>query len=175
MKTFTNKDHLIIKRTLDRMKEKQPPEHYDLVYNNTKRLLNDPLNEYEKVRLIGDIVQTIGECENSGEDFVAFTDILYKHLAPDSNEHVLNVQLPPSTLEAVYAEPILQTTVPVNEHIYAEPANLSQQQTMMPLLLANNYSRPVDESLGNNMGANEYSEPVKNIVPGCKFLYKLIM
>lgn len=161
-KTFSNRDHIIIKRTLETMKAKQPEEKYELVSNNTRRLLHEHLNEYEKVRIIGDIVQTIGECENSGEDFVAFTDILYKHLAPDETTTLRNttVPRPQAPLDGLYAEPVLPQTArdPAkanSEHIYAEPNVLTQQQTLIPLLLANNYSSPVD-----NANSNLYSEPV---------------
>ena len=166
-KTFSNHDHIIIKRTLETMKQKQPEEKYELVYNNTKRLLHEHLNEYEKVRIIGDIVQIIGECENSGEDFVAFTDILYKHLAPETTTAVrTTVPRQQQPLNDLYAEPNLpqNTRDPAkvnSEHIYAEPTVLMQQQTMIPLLLANNYSNPVDnnaaEAIINN---NVYSEPI---------------
>lgn len=167
-KTFSNRDHIIIKRTLETMKQKQPDDKYELVYNNTKRLLHEHLNEYEKVRIIGDIVQTIGECENSGEDFVAFTDILYKHLAPDATTTVRNttVPRPQQPIDDLYAEPVLpqNTRDPAkvnSEHIYAEPTVLMQQQTMIPLLLANNYSNPVDNNVvGANINNNVYSEPV---------------
>lgn len=172
-KAFSNRDHIIIKRTLETMKQKQPDEKYELVYNNTKRLLHEHLNEYEKVRIIGDIVQTIGECENSGEDFVAFTDILYKHLAPDATTTVRNttVPRPQQPIDGLYAEPGLpqNTRDPTkvnSEHIYAEPTVLMQQQTMIPLLLANNYSNPVDNNANAAVGANNnnnnnvYSEPI---------------
>lgn len=183
MKTFSNKDQTIIKKTLETMKEKQPADKYEIVNTNTQRLLNETLNEYEKVRIIGDIVQVIGDCENCGEDFVAFTDILYKHLAPDNGKNIVPVPVTQTlpymtnTGEVLYSEPVLhqpqtqvsqqnsmrprQTSDPIadpklNEHIYAEPTNLMQQQTMMPLLLANNYSSPLDD----NLNSAEYSEPV---------------
>lgn len=161
-KIFSNHDHIIIKRTLELMKQKQPKDKYELVYNHTKRLLHEHINEYEKVRIIGDIVQTIGECENSGEDFVAFTDILYKHLAPDTTTTPRTATAARApTLDDLYAEPRLpqSNATPSKEHIYAEPTVLSQQQTMVPLLLANNYSKPLDNNIGiiNN---NLYSEPV---------------
>jgi hypothetical protein len=168
-KTFSVRDHTIIKRTLETMKQKQPNDKYELVYNNTKRLLHEHLNEYEKVRIIGDIVQTIGECENCGEDFVAFTDILYKHLAPDMTTTVRNTTVPRPQLQPIddlYAEPGLpqNTRDPTkvnSEHIYAEPTVLMQQQTMIPLLLANNYSNPVDNNVGGvNNNNNVYSEPI---------------
>lgn len=166
-KTFSTRDHMIIKRTLETMQLKQPEEKYEMVYNNTKRLLHEQLNEYEKVRIIGDIVQTIGECENSGEDFVAFTDILYKHLAPDATTTLRNttVPRPQQPIDDLYAEPVLaqnaRDPAKVNsEHIYAEPNVLMQQQTMIPLLLAANYSNPVDNNANNNNNNNLYSEPV---------------
>lgn len=164
-KTFSSRDQNIIKRTLETMQQKQPAERYELVNSNTQRLLHRHLNEYEKVKIIGDIVQAIGECENSGEDFVAFTDILYKHLAPDTTTvratTVARVQQP---IDDLYAEPGLpqSTQKPTKngaDHIYAEPTTLMQQQTMIPLLLANQYSSPLDNStlINNN---NVYSEPI---------------
>lgn len=167
-KTFSTRDHIIIKRTLETMKQKQPEDKYELVHNNTKRLLHEQLNEYEKVRIIGDIVQAIGECENSGEDFVAFTDILYKHLAPDATTtlRTTTVPRPQAPIDDLYAEPApaqsSRDPSKVNsEHIYAEPTVLTQQQTRIPLLLANNYSNPVDNNVsGSNNNNNLYSEPV---------------
>lgn len=176
-KSFSNHDRIIIKQTLDIMKQKQPEDKYEMVYNNTQRLLHEHLNEYEKVKIIGDIVQTIGECENCGEDFVAFTDILYKHLAPDTTTTLrsttaLNIQQqqqPPHIIDDLYSEPALPQTSDTaprreytkqnSEHIYAEPTMLTQQQTLMPLLLANNYSNPLDSNVVVNNN-NVYSEPV---------------
>lgn len=162
VKSFSNRDQVIIQRTLEIMKQKQPQDKYVIVHNNTKRLLNENLNEYEKVRIIGDIVQTIGECENSSEDFVAFTDILYKHLAPDptTTTRTTTVQRPQAPVNDIYTEPSLlqNTRLPLkanSEHIYSEPTVLSQKQTMIPLLLANNYSSPLDTE-----NSNLYSEPV---------------
>ncbi|KAG5683619.1 hypothetical protein PVAND_012892 [Polypedilum vanderplanki] len=170
-KSFSNHDRIIIKQTLETMKQNQPEEKYEMVFNNTQRLLHEHLNEYEKVKIIGDIVQTIGECENCGEDFVAFTDILYKHLAPDTTTTLRNTtashiqqQQPP--LDDLYSEPVLPQNNANNnarktnsEHIYAEPTVLTQQQTMIPLLLANNYSNPLDNNVNINNN-NLYSEPI---------------
>lgn len=163
-KAFSNRDRAIIKQTLDTMRQKQPTDKYELVYTHTKRLMQEQVSEYEKVRIIGDIVQTIGECENSGEDFVAFTDILYKHLAPDATISTRNttVQRLQAPTDGLYSEPILAQSIQNpskanSEHIYAEPTALTQKQTMMPLLLTTNYSNPLDTHLNNN---NLYSEPV---------------
>lgn len=178
-KSFSNHDRIIIKQTLETMKQKQPEDKYEIVHNNTHRLLHEHLNEYEKVKIIGDIVQTISDCENSGEDFVAFTDILYKHLAPDTTTTVrtttaLRLHQQPDQL---YSEPVLpQSTAAAatarhpsktnSEHIYAEPTVLTQQQTMVPLLLANNYSNPLDSNVnGNNNHQHLYSEPVMHEAP----------
>lgn len=171
-KSFSNHDRVIIKQTLETMKQKQPEEKYEMVHNNTKRLLHEHLNEYEKVKIIGDIVQAISDCENAGEDFVAFTDILYKHLAPDTTTTVRNTtasRLHPQTNTELYSEPALPqatTRLPSktnSEHIYAEPTMLTQQQTMVPLLLANNYSNPLDTNKSNHQ--HLYSEPVIHEAP----------
>lgn len=203
-KSFSNHDRIIIKQTLETMKQKQPEEKYEMVHNNTKRLLHEHLNEYEKVKIIGDIVQTISDCENAGEDFVAFTDILYKHLAPDTTTTVRSTTASrlnqhPNTADQLYSEPVLpQANANTNiitattrdpsktnsEHIYAEPTMLTQQQTMVPLLLANNYSNPLDSnsvtavaavvnnnnssninSNNNNHQQHLYSEPVIHETP----------
>lgn len=175
-KSFSNHDRIIIKQTLETMKQKQPQEKYELVQNNTHRLLHEHLNEYEKVKIIGDIVQTISDCENAGEDFVAFTDILYKHLAPDTTTTVrsttalrLNQQ---TNADQLYSEPVLPQAIrhpskTNSEHIYAEPTMLTQQQTMVPLLLANNYSNPLDSNANNATSNNNnlYSEPVIHEAP----------
>lgn len=185
-KLFSNRDREIIERTLETMKKKHPGEKYEMVFNNTKRLLNEHPNEYEKVRIIGDIVQTIGECENSGEDFVAFTDILYKHLAPEANVTLRTaaVSRPQQPNDSLYAEPIVLQNALVpsrvnSEHIYAEPAALSQQQqTMTPLLLSNNYSSPMDSHTRNSDGKTNYlySEPVlhENASGEFDFIWKII-
>lgn len=150
-KLFSSHDRIIITKMLERMQQKQPKDKYELVFRNTKRLLHEDINEYQKVGLIGDIVQTIGECENSSEDFVAFTDILYKHLAPDNSTTTRNATLVTAETEIPIA---LSQGRSNSEHIYAEPSPLSQQQT--PLLLSNNYSSPLDNNENNNL----YSEPV---------------
>uniref|UniRef100_A0A1L8D9W1 Uncharacterized protein n=2 Tax=Nyssomyia neivai TaxID=330878 RepID=A0A1L8D9W1_9DIPT len=145
MRIFTPEDRMIINQTLERMKAKHPPEKYDQVYNNTQKLLNGSLTESEKVLTIGEVVRTLSECENSGEDFVAFTDILYKHLAPkDTNQN-----------DPVYAEPNLiatnddRTQLDLN-HIYAEPHSVQQP------LLNNEYAFPVDRNTETGL----YTEPV---------------
>ncbi|XP_055713189.1 uncharacterized protein LOC129807750 isoform X2 [Phlebotomus papatasi] len=144
---FSPEDRLIISQTLEKMKMKHPPEKYDQVYNNTQKLFNGSLTESEKVLTIGEIVTTLGKCENSGEDFVAFTDILYKHLAPkDNNQN-----------DPVYAEPNLlvsndddrNTQLDLN-HIYAEPNSVQQP------LLNNEYAFPVDRNTESGL----YTEPV---------------
>lgn len=164
-KTFSGRDKAIIKQTLDTMRQKQPTDKYELVFTHTKRLMQEQLSEYEKVRIIGDIVQTIGECENCGEDFVAFTDILYKHLAPDAtiSARTTTVQRMQAPSDGLYSEPVLARNSQYpskanSEHIYAEPTALTQKQTLVPLLLTNNYSNPLDTHLNNNN--NLYSEPV---------------
>lgn len=150
-KSFSNDDRLIITQTLEKIKLKQSSDKYDQVYNYTKRLLEGNLTETEKVLTIGEIVTTLGDCENSGADFVAFTGILYKHLAPkDDNEN-----------DPVYAEvdlvsseePTTYDQQTVLDHIYAEPHSVQQP------LLTNEYSTPLDR---NDMGAL-YSEPITNL------------
>lgn len=155
-KSFSNDDRRIINQTLETMRNKQPREKYDQVYNNTKKLLEGNLTESEKVATIGEIVGTIDEFENAGEDFVAFTGILFNHLAPrDNNQN-----------DPVYAEPMLmRDPLPppplydegqtiLEDHIYAEPNSVQQP------LLTNEYATPLDRR--NESCGPVYSEPVVN-------------
>ncbi|KAJ6639216.1 hypothetical protein Bhyg_11958 [Pseudolycoriella hygida] len=157
-KSFSNDDRVIINQTMEIIKEKQTAERYDQIYNNTKKLLGGNLTELDKVTTIGEIVRTLEECENTGSDFVAFTDILYKHLAPkDTNQN-----------DPIYSEPNLHT-VRNNvddgnaflrevqsglDHIYAEPNSVQQP------LLTIEYASPIDRSDQTNL----YSEPIANIM-----------
>ncbi|CRK91252.1 CLUMA_CG004932, isoform A [Clunio marinus] len=157
---FSIRDQMVIDDALKSMKQKQPKEKFDIVNEKTQRLLRHELNEYEKVKIIGDIVQTIGECENCGEDFVAFTDILYKHLAPNSTTRLRN-QAPravESSSSASENNPLKNNN---SEHIYAEPTIVMNQRTLTPLLHVNkNLSSSLHNE--NNEIGNLYSEPVTN-------------
>lgn len=157
-KSFSNDDRDIINQTMEIIKEKQTAERYDQIFNNTKKLLGGNLTELDKVTTIGEIVRTLEECENTGSDFVAFTDILYKHLAPkDNNQN-----------DPIYSEPNLHNRRNSEEdenafsreiqmgldHIYAEPNSVQQP------LLTNEYALPIDRSDQTNL----YTEPVPNFV-----------
>lgn len=166
-KSFSNDDRDIINQTMGIIKAKQTPERYDQIYNNTKKLLGGNLTELDKVTTIGEIVRTLEECENTGSDFVAFTDILYKHLAPkDNNQN-----------DPIYSEPNLHNRRADEEeeedddeeerentfardnnpmgldHIYAEPNSVQQP------LLTNEYALPIDRDQ-----SNLYTEPVPNFI-----------
>lgn len=162
-KSFSNDDRDIINQTMGIIKEKQTPERYDQIYNNTKKLLGGNLTELDKVTTIGEIVRTLEECENTGSDFVAFTDILYKHLAPkDNNQN-----------DPIYSEPNLHNNQRHDDddeaentfvhddnsqmgldHIYAEPHSVQQP------LLTNEYALPIDRSDQTNL----YTEPVPHFI-----------
>lgn len=156
MKVFSNEDRRIINQTLEIMKQKYSQDIFELVYKNTQILLKGNITEIQRVKTIGDIVHKLGECENAGEDFVAFTDILYKHLGGGNTNQ----------LDPVYAEPTLpnnhnnvddqqgnntdgQTNI---DHIYAEPNSVQQP------LLTNEYASPADR----NELVDLYSEPISN-------------
>ncbi|XP_065076756.1 uncharacterized protein be [Ochlerotatus camptorhynchus] len=148
-KAFSKDDKKIIHQTLDKIKEKQSPEMYEAVFIHTKKLLDGNFTETEKVLTIGEIVRRLNECENSGDDFVAFTDILYRHLAPSTS---------PTPHETIYAEPSAPqegTTIIEGtgspDHIYAELTSAAQP------LLVNEYSAPMD------LSDSHYSEPVQII------------
>ncbi|XP_055524901.1 uncharacterized protein LOC129718292 [Wyeomyia smithii] len=149
-KSFTKEDKLIIHQTLQKIKEKQAPEMYEEILTYSRKLMEGTSTETEKVLTIGEIVRRLNDCENSGDDFVAFTDILYRHLAPSTNN---------TPLETVYAEPSVPvdgTTVietpATSDHIYAELTSAAQP------LLVNEYSAPMD------LNDSHYSEPVQIIL-----------
>lgn len=147
-KAFTKEDKSIIHQTLQKIKEKQSADIYEDIFIHTKKLLDGNSTETEKVLTIGEIVRRLNECENSGDDFVAFTDILYRHLAPSTS---------PTPHETIYAEPSLpaegMTVIGAPggtpDHIYAELTSAAQ-----PLLI-NEYSAPMD------LSDSHYSEPVQ--------------
>lgn len=146
-KAFSKDDKKIINQTLETIKEKQSAEMYEAIFIHTKKLLDGNFTETEKVLTIGEIVRRLTECENSGDDFVAFTDILYRHLAPSNS---------PTPHETIYAEPSAPqegTTIIQGagspDHIYAELTSAAQ-----PLLI-NEYSAPMD------LSDSHYSEPVQ--------------
>lgn len=147
-KAFTKEDKSIIHQTLQKIKEKQSPDIYEDIFIHTKKLLDGNSTETEKVLTIGEIVRRLNECENSGDDFVAFTDILYRHLAPSTSA---------TPHETIYAEPsapaegmtVIGTPGGTPDHIYAELTSAAQ-----PLLI-NEYSAPMD------LSDSHYSEPVQ--------------
>lgn len=175
--TFTHSDMLVINQILQDMKQTYPPESYENLYNNTQKLIIGNLTESDKVKTIGEIVQCIDECENTGTDFVAFTDILYKHLG--SGEQMTTHQV----TGPIYAEPSLTRldVLPTNvdrhtelnaiegaiggngEHIYAEPMNLQQP------LLRNEYNVPIDH---NDNNSHTYVEPVTGDIGEDLFCHK---
>jgi hypothetical protein len=158
LKSFSKEDRLIIHQTLEKIKDKQSPETYGQILGYTRRLLTGNFTETEKVLVIGEIVRKLSECENCGDDFVAFTDILYKHLAPTSE----------TVNESEYAEPMTLIHLPppegethltsvgdrVTDHIYAE-LNCAQQP-----LLVNEYAAPAD------LSDALYSEPIQIVSKG---------
>lgn len=146
-KTFTKEDKMIIHQTLQKIKEKQTPEIYEEILIYSKKLMEENFTETEKVLTIGEIVRRLNDCENSGDDFVAFTDILYRHLAPNASN---------TPVETIYAEPsgplegITVIEAPgTSDHIYAELTSAAQP------LLVNEYSAPMD------LSDSHYSEPVQ--------------
>ncbi|XP_053688406.1 uncharacterized protein LOC128737730 [Sabethes cyaneus] len=146
-KSFTKEDKVIVHQTLEKIKEKQTPEVYEEILNYSRKLMEGNFTETEKVLTIGEIVRRLNDCENSGDDFVAFTDILYRHLAPSTSN---------TPLETIYAEPsgpVEGTTVieapATSDHIYAELTSAAQP------LLVNEYSAPMD------LSDSHYSEPVQ--------------
>lgn len=147
---FSRSDLIIIQETLDTMKAKYPPEIYDQVHNNTRKLIQGDMTESEKVLIIGEIVKNLVDCQDMGTDFVAFTDILYNHLEPTQGDRVYFEPQQPLTMTANGLYAISGNPVRDGDPIYAEPNNVQQP------LLKNEYMQPVD---GDN-AAPLYSEPV---------------
>lgn len=147
--TFSPTDLIIIDKTLSDMKRKYPPEYYDQVYNNTQKLIRGYLSETDKVKTIGEIVQSVQECENSDCDFVGFTDILYNHLETDGvHRWAMN--------EILYSEPhrLSSGNNGGYDHIYAEPQ-------MQKSLLGGEYTMPIDRKV---IGSHVYTEPLTGAI-----------
>lgn len=171
--SFSGSDLVIIQQTLQMMKQKYPPEIYDQVHNNTTKLVGGNLTESDKVLTIGEIIRNLVECENTRDDFVAFTDILYNHLDSTDNhagQPVVAVA-PPIYFEPTvrhgeetepfqsndngYALPGPTSVTPSGEHIYAEPIHLQQP------LLRNEYTVPIDR---HDSVSNLYTEPIARAI-----------
>lgn len=163
-KTFSGHDRAIVDLALERLRVKHPREIFDQVDTYTRKLMTEPLSETEKVLTIGEIVRLLDECENIGDDFLAFTDLLYRHLDENNGHPTV-----PDTVrggagggDPLYAEPglmgaapgttILSTNLESDSHIYAEP-NSAQQP-----LLKTEYSMPMDRS--EQAASNLYADPV---------------
>lgn len=169
---FLDADLVIIDQTLREMKKKYPPEIYDQMDNNTRKLIGGNLTETDKVKTIGEIVQSINECENADIDFIAFTDILYTHLDTSGTTQTHQLNGP------IYAEPGLVHLDIINstnggrnnnnfvgdaEHIYAEPTNLQQP------LLRSEYNVPCDNRMSTS---HMYTEPITGAIGEDLFCHK---
>lgn len=142
---FTPDDKRIISQTLEFIKKK-----YNRIYDNVNKkidiLLRGNITEKERLEAIGDIIHDLENCPNPGDSFVAFTDILSRHL----NQPVSH-QLPTApSPDPVYSEPINIGSTGV-ENIYAEPNQFQREP-----LLRSDYSSPADRNVESNL----YSEPV---------------
>lgn len=161
-KSFSADDRVIIRQTLHEMRGRYEGHLYDQVYNNTVKVLNGGLEEADKVRAIGEIVEALRECQQKrGGDFVAFTDILYRQLVADADG--MAVVGGGSTDDPVYAEltdGVVDEAAAVTaaaaaaalsgDHIYAEPQHLQ-----LPLLTSE-YAWPLDRDAP---AYSEYAEP----------------
>lgn len=162
---FSNSDLLIIRESLDRLKQRYPSEIYDQVHNNTRKLIVGGLVEAERVGIIGEIVKSLVDCQGMGTDLVAFTNILYNHLGPSPDERIYfepDEQVCNNAVgNGLYAisggsqqhpdDGLHRTADHANDPIYAEP-NLQ-----LPLL-KNEYMQPADRTDAENTPL--YSEPV---------------
>lgn len=157
--TFSTADMVIIRESLDRLKQRYPSEIYDQVHNNTRKLIVGGLAEAERVSIIGEIVKNLVDCQGMGTDLVAFTNILYNHLGPGPDERIYfepDEQLRHNAVgNGLYAisgggiggdhEGLLPRAI---DPIYAEP-------TVQLPLLKNEYMQPADAEC-----APLYSEPI---------------
>jgi hypothetical protein len=141
-KRFSDGDRLVIVESLEQIRRKQP-DIFQSITQNTQKLLTQNLSETEKVLTIGEIVRVMDDCEFAGEDFVAFTDVLYKHLAPQNNNRSYSVPI-------INNEPLLESA----DHIYAEPNYIQP-------FLSDVYNVPIDRS-----EFAIYSEPLQHTING---------
>ncbi|KAL5276825.1 hypothetical protein ACFFRR_002192 [Megaselia abdita] len=144
---FSPEDKRIISQTLELIRKK-----YNRVYDNVKEkidvLLRGNITEKERLEAIGDIIHDLENCQNPGDSFVAFTDILSRHLSPPITHQTATAPPP----DPVYSEPMNVGGSTGIENIYAEPNQFQQREP----LLRNDYSTPADRNVESNL----YSEPV---------------
>lgn len=124
-KSFSIHDRMIIDQTLENLKRKYSPDQYELVQDYTRKLLKGNLIESERIFTIGEIVKNVKECQESGEDFVAFNDILYRHLAPTDVNAVYSqplneIYVSPSIIN-IYTEPLHQPLLLNDTDLYSDP------------------------------------------------------
>lgn len=162
VKTFTGHDRAIVDLSLERLRVKHPRDLFEQVDSYTAKLMTQHLSETEKVLTIGEIVRLLDECENIGDDFLAFTDLLYRHLDENNGQTTVPERRAAGGGDPLYAEPGLMgtqtpgSTTIIHEsdnHIYAEPNNSAQQP-----LLKTEYSMPMDRS--EQQATIVYADPV---------------
>lgn len=163
VKSFSGHDRAIVDLALEKLRIKHPQPVFDQVDTYTRKLMTEHLSETEKVLTIGEIVRLLDELENIGDDFLAFTDLLYRHLDENQGSPVA-VGAIAGGADPLYAEPglmgpppgttIVATNLESDSHIYAEP-NSAQQP-----LLKTEYSLPMDRERGEQ-ATNLYADPVQ--------------
>lgn len=157
VRTFTGHDRAIVDLALEKLRVKHPPDVFNQVDTYTRKLMTEQLSETEKVLTIGEIVRILDECENIGDDFLAFTDLLYRHL--DENSGQTTATVTGAGGDPLYAEPGVMVVTPMTSnllesesHIYAEPSSAQQP------LLKTEYSLPMDRS---EQATNVYADPIE--------------
>lgn len=162
VKSFSGHDRAIVDLALEKLRVKHPREVFDQVDTYTRKLMTEHLSETEKVLTIGEIVRLLDELESIGDDFLAFTDLLYRHLDESNGQTGEVADNMTAGGDPLYAEPGLMGAEPTtnviptrrmesDNHIYAEP-NSAQQP-----LLKTEYSLPMDRSV---QGTELYADPV---------------
>lgn len=151
-KIFSDHDLDIITNTLGTMKLNESHAVYSHIYQNTKKLMDGKLDEPEMVDCIGAIVRTLNEGRTPCQEYVAFTNILYRLLRPAESA---------PTEQELEDQTTLNTdniTIPRgnHEHIYAEPQLCGSQKP----LLNHDYSLPMDR---DNETLPLYSEPIRKV------------
>uniref|UniRef100_A0A2M3Z0F7 Uncharacterized protein n=1 Tax=Anopheles braziliensis TaxID=58242 RepID=A0A2M3Z0F7_9DIPT len=158
--SFTSLQRRVIVTSLDWVRESFGHKVWCEIDAPMQQLLNPPNgvphDEEEKVRLIGLIIQSLNDHHITGDQMVALTDILYRHLGPPAAGAALPTVAPIEPSDHIYDELQLNRA---SAAAGAAPRNVR----MTEIGLLGDYAAPLDHGglLGGPPVEGIYSEPIQ--------------
>ncbi|XP_050095546.1 uncharacterized protein LOC126577729 [Anopheles aquasalis] len=156
--SFTSLQRRVIVTSLDWVRESCGHKVWCEIDAPMQQLLNPPNgvphDEQEKVRLIGLIIQSLNDHHITGDQMVALTDILYRHLGPPAAGTAPPTVAPIEPSDHIYDELQLNRATTT-----AAPRNVR----MTEIGLLGDYAAPLDHGglLGGPPVEGIYSEPIQ--------------